>query len=703
MANTFVALNLSGATFADGSTLSGSWTAEYDDNGNLVAVINPDLTVTATDGTQTTFTNANSVSGNNNAFQFFSQGNGGGFYNLYLDWNGENPTTLSAGGSTYTSIVDPAGNTTTLSTPGTVSNVTNPVTSTIHGAVFSDGSTLSGTWTAIYDASGSLVGVENASFTVTGPQGSTTFTEAGTLPYADSPTSSSFEIHFQSQTDNGGGYQSLYVDWKSQNPSSLYEGTPSLYTSVVNTSADGSDTPIRLINDGTTGQGSIPTISGLPTTESGSDAVALTPFAGVTVSNSDGDTLSATITLSGDNGLTNDNGSLTGTGVTYSGTGTYTVSAGTTAQLNSDLHSVTFTPTQGEAASGTEIDTRIALAINDSDGSVSASTALAITATCFLSGTLIATPDGEVAVEHLQAGDLVTVLEHGSPVARPVRWAGLGRMKADQHEHRDACCPVRIRAGAFADGQPRRDLLVTPEHCVLAEGGLVPVRMLVNGASILVDRSIPDYAFFHLELDRHGILLAEGLPTESYLDTGNRSCFDADAVKPTHLSATAAPLLTARDQVEPLWRRLRDRAAGLGLPVPAMRRTISRDPALRVALDNGCTVDAHALHGDRHMFRIPRGRSAIRLLSRSAVPAEVVGPFLDDRRRLGVAVDRIMLWQDDRARELPVDRLALAGWHALEGDRRWTDGNAQLGLPPADSDTVLDVRVVAVMDRAVSA
>ena len=89
------------------------------------------------------------------------------------------------------------------------------VTTSINGAQFSDGSTLSGTWTAEYDSSGNLVAVSNATFTVTGSGGTTTFDSMGTLPYATSASGSSYEIH--SLHSSGGQYSALYVDWKTMN------------------------------------------------------------------------------------------------------------------------------------------------------------------------------------------------------------------------------------------------------------------------------------------------------------------------------------------------------------------------------------------------------------------------------------------------------------------------------------------------------
>jgi hypothetical protein len=119
----------------------------------------------------------------------------------------------------------------------------------------------------------------------------------------------------------------------------------------------------------------------------------------------------------------------------------------------------------------------------------------------------------------------------------------------DEAEAGHELSPVRIRANAFADGQPMRDLLVTPDHCVLIEGGLVPARMLVNHGSIVRDDSLRRFSVHHVEFERHAILLSEGLPTESYLDTGNRGDFGDvadDATRQPHGWAdAAAPLSTA--------------------------------------------------------------------------------------------------------------------------------------------------------------
>ena len=119
------------------------------------------------------------------------------------------------------------------------------ITSTVSNAKFADGSILSGSWTAEYDSSGTLVAVSNATITVTGSGGSTTFTQAGTLPYAQS-ASGAYEIRFGDMS--GGSYSSLYLDWKGEKPTTLDAGNSSQYTSVVKGS---STTPIKLATTGT--------------------------------------------------------------------------------------------------------------------------------------------------------------------------------------------------------------------------------------------------------------------------------------------------------------------------------------------------------------------------------------------------------------------------------------------------------------------
>ena len=150
--------------------------------------------------------------------------------------------------------------------------------------------------------------------------------------------------------------------------------------------------------------------------------------------------------------------------------------------------------------------------------------------TCFASGTLIRTSSGEVAVDALRVGDQVVT---ASGRHRPIKWLGHRTIDCRLHPHPQGALPVRIAAHAFAPDMPARDLLVSPGHsiCIDALGGvLVPAIALVNGSTI-AQLDVDKITYWHVELDEHDILLAEGLATESYLDMGNRGFFrEADIV-----------------------------------------------------------------------------------------------------------------------------------------------------------------------------
>lgn len=145
---------------------------------------------------------------------------------------------------------------------------------------------------------------------------------------------------------------------------------------------------------------------------------------------------------------------------------------------------------------------------------------------CFAAGTRILTARGEVEVERLQAGDLVATLAGRGAPMKPVLWVGRRRVVLAGHPNADDLAPIRIRTGALGEGAPHRDLLVSPDHCMFLDGKLVPARLLVNGTSITVERGVAEVTWFHVELESHDVLLAEGAAAESWLDCDNRSWFE---------------------------------------------------------------------------------------------------------------------------------------------------------------------------------
>ncbi len=145
----------------------------------------------------------------------------------------------------------------------------------------------------------------------------------------------------------------------------------------------------------------------------------------------------------------------------------------------------------------------------------------AVTLACFVTGTRIATGEGALAVERLRVGMRVRTQFAG---LAPVRWIGHREVDCRRHPNPSQVWPVRVRAGAFGEGRPGSDLWLSPDHAVFIGDVLIPIRYLVNGKTVAQEPR-DTVGYWHLELDRHDVLLAEGLACESYLDTGNRSAF----------------------------------------------------------------------------------------------------------------------------------------------------------------------------------
>lgn len=152
----------------------------------------------------------------------------------------------------------------------------------------------------------------------------------------------------------------------------------------------------------------------------------------------------------------------------------------------------------------------------DNDGQIT------ITTPCFVMGTLISTPAGEIAVERLRIGNLVYTM-NGEAV--PIIWIGSRRIDPRTIDKLRDHAPVRIRPGALDHGSPNRDLYVSPDHCLFLNGSLVPAKLLINGTSITQDATLEPFIYYHIELEQHGVLIAEGAYAESYLDLGNRVTF----------------------------------------------------------------------------------------------------------------------------------------------------------------------------------
>jgi hypothetical protein len=260
--------------------------------------------------------------------------------------------------------------------------------------------------------------------------------------------------------------------------------------------------------------------------------------------------------------------------------------------------------------------------------------------------------------------------------SKPVRWLGHRALDCSRHPDPAQVWPIQIQAGAFAEGQPERDLWLSPGHSVLIDGVLVPAGKLVNGRTICQVRQ-SRLEYWHVELDEHDVLLAEGLPAESYLDTGNRSAFinGAEQVQlhpeldPNHWTDTCAPLILEGPQLADAKRKLLERAQSLG-------HLTTQESDVHLLAD-GRRIDPVPLPAKRLAFVLPEAAQRIELRSRYFAPGHT-DPKSNDTRSLGICIHALQLDGVEVALDAP---LFAEGWHALEGKEdgacwRWSTSGA---------------------------
>ena len=135
-----------------------------------------------------------------------------------------------------------------------------------------------------------------------------------------------------------------------------------------------------------------------------------------------------------------------------------------------------------------------------------------------IEGHQIRTAEGERKIEDLAIGDLLPTMFGG---LRPVQWIGRYPIKRSDPSKpwvKDAL-PVRIARSALAPDVPHSDLYVTGGHSLLIDGVLVPAELLINGTTITryEAREYDELEFFHIKLESHDVIYAEGAPAETLL------------------------------------------------------------------------------------------------------------------------------------------------------------------------------------------
>lgn len=143
---------------------------------------------------------------------------------------------------------------------------------------------------------------------------------------------------------------------------------------------------------------------------------------------------------------------------------------------------------------------------------------------CFLEGTLIRTPSGDVPIERLAIGDTILTAAGGTT---NVDW--IGRQTLAPRFAAPRMMPVRIAAGALGHGLPETDLHVSTDHGMIIDGLVVDAGALVNGTTItrLSPADLPErVTYYHIETPAHDVILANGAAAETFIDYAGRKGFD---------------------------------------------------------------------------------------------------------------------------------------------------------------------------------
>ena len=258
-----------------------------------------------------------------------------------------------------------------------------------------------------------------------------------------------------------------------------------------------------------------------------------------------------------------------------------------------------------------------------------------ITQACYCRGTLVQTKTGPRCVEELEIGDEVMT---ASGRLRPIKWIGCRSYAGRFIAGRKDILPVCIKAGALDDNVPARDLWISPNHAMYfdsADGGvLVEAKDLVNGVSIVRAERIEHVEYFHIELETHDVIVAEGALSETFIDDDSRSLFHnaheyrriyaEEQVAPAHY---CAPRVDEGYELETIRQRIAQRAglsAGNEATPGALRGFVDR-------------VTPHLVEGWAQNADLPEVPVCLDILARGTLVGQVLANrYREDLKHAGL-------------------------------------------------------------------
>ena len=330
---------------------------------------------------------------------------------------------------------------------------------------------------------------------------------------------------------------------------------------------------------------------------------------------------------------------------------------------------------------GTDTTRTIAWSVDDSLASSPIATSTLNLVPCFVKGTLILTERGEIPVENLLVGDFV-ITAAGEP--KPIVWIGRrsysGRLAAGNPK----ATPICFKPGSLADHVPRRDLWVSSEHAMFLEGLLVPAGLLVNGRSIVRAEGFDEIHYFHIELEQHDVIVAEGAFSETFVDDDSRGMFQnageyyarRPGAKRAGQAAFCAPRLEEGFPLEILREKLAGRAA----------RLLQDGTAVSVEIEGDHdAADRKRIAGWAYDRQAPERRAGVVVLCNGAVIARVIADgYRADLKEAGIGDGRhaFDLLLDDRLAlewRHEIELRNADDWSLLPGSPKWIETQDSVG------------------------
>lgn len=313
---------------------------------------------------------------------------------------------------------------------------------------------------------------------------------------------------------------------------------------------------------------------------------------------------------------------------------------------------------------------------------------------CFYQGSEIETIYGWKRVENIQIGDEVIAYVNGKKEFRKVIWTGSTSLSKTKKNN----TLIKIEQNALRDNIPSKDLYITPEHCLYIDHCFVPARMLVNNRSIYEVSALTNSFIYHIELEKHSIINAHNVMTESYLDTNN-TYIGKKSQKETKYKSwekdAAAPLNVARAFVEPIFRQIETRAIALNITQKKNIQSvkITQDPEIQLLTQDLQPLSFHKK--DKKLYvTIPSNTDLVYIKSKASKPSEVIGPFVDDRRDLGLLIGKISYIDNENYEEIHIP-INNNNWYVSPNTHlKWTNGLSDIPLNKQNKETHLIIEII---------